>query len=273
MALDVRLTEPVNVHDPLLVQLAPKDRDRRPEHPQQTPRGRGGHLPNAEETEDVVDTIRVEVVGHGAEACTPPREAVLTHVLPVVGGESPVLAFLCVVVGGGACLLVHVEQVGLEPCVNGVVVDADGQVSLEGHALLLAVPGCLPQLQVQPVLHAPVVRHALEQVAARRRELHELLLGDLASPESTPLLVVGGAKEVPEPAEHAIGAQPALRLLEELEEARVVEGAVAYLLVKLPQEPPLGLHHLRVVHRAVKLCLEVLIPLRSGVVLGVVEAL
>ncbi len=52
---------------------------------EQAVEGVDGNLPDAEEAEDVVYAVGVEVFGHFAEAGFPPGETVFSHLLPVVG--------------------------------------------------------------------------------------------------------------------------------------------------------------------------------------------
>ena len=44
-----------------------------------------------EETEDVVDSVCMEVLAHPIESRAPPAEAISLHCLPVVRGKTPVL--------------------------------------------------------------------------------------------------------------------------------------------------------------------------------------
>lgn len=87
-----------------------------------------------------------------------------------------------------SCLMLH----GLEglPGIDRVVVDSDRQITLERHALRLAVVGGLLELHVEPILHYPVETDSLVKVTSRRRKLNQLLEVDLAGTECTPLLVV-----------------------------------------------------------------------------------
>mmetsp|Transcript_6306 Transcript_6306/g.16140 ORF Transcript_6306/g.16140 Transcript_6306/m.16140 type:complete len:726 (-) Transcript_6306:375-2552(-) len=271
--LHIGLAKAVNVVDALPVKLLLRDRQAGGELSEQAPGGRRRHLPDTEEAKDVVNAVGVEILGHGPEARAPPAEAVLAHLTPVVCRKAPILAVLRVVVGGRARLLVHVEEVGLEPGVDAVVVDPDWEVALEHHPLALTVLRRLLELQVKPVLDHPVEGDALVQVRIGGGKLLELLHRDLACAQGAPILVIGRAKEVPQPAEDPVGPDPALVALEEGLELLALEHLGADGLVDLPQEAPLGIDHLRVVHGAVKFRLEILVPLNIRVVLGVVEAL
>ena len=50
------------------------------------------NLPDAEESEYMVNTESVEVLAHLAQAALPPGVVILGHLVPVVGREAPVLA-------------------------------------------------------------------------------------------------------------------------------------------------------------------------------------
>ncbi len=46
------------------------------------------HLPDAEEAQDVVDAVGVEVLGHVRQAAPPPQVAVFRHLLPGGGRDA-----------------------------------------------------------------------------------------------------------------------------------------------------------------------------------------
>ena len=79
-----------------------------------------GNLPDAEESQDMVNAVGVEVLCHLAEAVHPPAAVVLHHLIPVVGGESPVLAVGRERIGWGTGLLTHVEVAGFYPSLYAV---------------------------------------------------------------------------------------------------------------------------------------------------------
>ncbi len=100
--------------------------ERRPEVAEEAVIGFGGHLPDAEETQYVIDAVHVDVLGERREAIPPPPIAVLGHAVPVVGRELPVLAAHGERIGWGARLRTHVEQLGLRPHLDALRGDADG---------------------------------------------------------------------------------------------------------------------------------------------------
>ena len=67
------------------------------------------NLPNAEEAQDVVDTIGIEILGHLHEASLPPRIAIFGHLRPIVGREAPILAHHREIIGRSTRRRVHIE--------------------------------------------------------------------------------------------------------------------------------------------------------------------
>lgn len=66
--------------------------ERRVKVSQQPMDGIHRNLPNTEESENMVNTIRIEIFSHLAEPLFPPAETVERHLIPVVCGEAPVLS-------------------------------------------------------------------------------------------------------------------------------------------------------------------------------------
>ena len=90
---------------------------------------RHGYLPDAEETQHMVNAVGVKVAGHIAEPPFPPMAAVAQHLIPVVGRESPVLSIHGEVIGWGTGLTVEVEVARLLPHVASVAIHADGDIT------------------------------------------------------------------------------------------------------------------------------------------------
>ena len=86
--------------------------------------------PDAEETENVVNAKRIEVIAHLCEPMFPPREAVLLHARPVVGRKSPVLPFHSESVRRRTGLRVGMEKFRLLPDIRAVAINADRDVAL-----------------------------------------------------------------------------------------------------------------------------------------------
>ncbi len=170
-----------------------------------------GNLPDAEEAQHVVYAVGVEVLGHLAETAHPPLAAVAEHLVPVVGGESPVLSVLAEGVGGCSGLSVHVEVAWLGQHVHAVAVHADGYVALQYDMLL---PGVLVggvHLLVQVELHVVPECGIVAVVAAEAGVwlqpllvlLHEGLVG-LGAARAGALLCVELAQVLHLGAEHAL---------------------------------------------------------------------
>ncbi len=119
---------------------------------QQAVYGVHGYFPNAEEAQDVVYAVCIEVFGHFAEACFPPCKSVTVHFFPVVGGESPVLTQNGEVVRRRTGLAVHIEQACIGPCVHACARYADRNVALDGHAFAVCIVAYGFQLFVKVVL-------------------------------------------------------------------------------------------------------------------------
>ncbi len=130
-----------------------RHRQRRLELSVETALLRHRNLPDAEESEHVVDAVGVEILRHLAEAAHPPLTAVLHHLVPVVGGEAPVLSVFAEGIGRSACLPVEVEVARLSHHVGSVAVDADGNVALQDDALLACVLVGAVHLLVEVKLH------------------------------------------------------------------------------------------------------------------------
>lgn len=181
---------------------------------EQTVDGVDGNLPDTEETEHMVDTVGVEETGHALEATHPPLASVAEHLLPVVGGESPVLPVDGEVVGGRTSLAVEVEVAGLHPYVTTIAADANGDIALEDHVLLARIGVGLRHLGEEEVLDVVEERHLAIGFRAGRGERLAVVL--------VPLLMGGPGREVgrsvavAEAAILGIGHEPALVLLEEL---------------------------------------------------------
>ena len=87
------------------------------------------YRPDAEESKDVVEPVSVEIFAHFGQASLPPGVSVLCHLVPVVGGEAPILTVIGEVVGRCAGLAVEVVEARVYPGVHAVARDADGDVA------------------------------------------------------------------------------------------------------------------------------------------------
>ena len=105
------------------------------------------YLPDAEESEYVVDAIGIEEMRHILEATCPPLAAVLQHLVPIVCRESPVLSVHGEIVGRCSSLSVEVEVFGFHPHVATVSVHSDRDVALQYYSLLLGILVCFLHLR------------------------------------------------------------------------------------------------------------------------------
>ena len=167
----IRMEEAVDgqVHE---IDLVRRIRQGRVEMAHHSARELDGNLPDAEETEDMVDAERVEIAAHLAQARLPPGEIVLRHLLPVIGREAPVLPVRAEIVGRCAGRGVEVEELRVPVGLRAVGAHADGQVALQRDALGAGVVHFLAELPVQVELHPAIVLRLL--LVAPRAELRVL---------------------------------------------------------------------------------------------------
>ena len=191
------------------------------------------YRPDAEESEDVVEPVSVEIFAHLGEPCLPPSVAVLCHLVPVVGRESPILTVVGEVVGRCAGLTVEVVEARVYPGVNAVARDADWNVAFEDDAVFAGVVGYFFELEVQVVLneemHCNVVETCVVFVAEFIDHLRRICR------KLSPFFKFGRVVEVAEITEHGVWFEPllvvlekflVLRLLEEVAVVVVVDGLV-----------------------------------------------
>ena len=100
----------------------------------------------------MVDTEGIEIAGHHAQAGLPPREAVFSHLFPVVGWEAPVLAILCEGIRWCTCLGVKVEEFRMNPRINAGAADSNRKVALEDYAVAAGIGADLRQLCIKMIL-------------------------------------------------------------------------------------------------------------------------
>ena len=123
----------------------------------ETPHVRLAHLPDTEETEDMIYTVSIEIVLHLTEPFLPPSEVILRHLIPVIGRESPVLAGDREVIGRCSCGSVQVKELRINGCIDGVGADTDRYISFHRHAYRVGVSHCVRQLFVGMELQEIVV--------------------------------------------------------------------------------------------------------------------
>ena len=164
-----------------------------------------GNLPDAEEAQDVVDAVGIEVLGHLHKACLPPGKAVLGHLLPIVGREAPVLTHHREIIGRSTRRRVHVEELGIDPGIDTRARDTNRNIALQHHATRVGVVAHLAQLTVEVELHEVVVGHLFGVGSL----ILDSLLGRVVGPLA-PLLEIGGRVGIAQGAEDRVGAQPML---------------------------------------------------------------
>ena len=128
---------------------------------EQTMHAFGRNGPDAEEAENVVDAVSVEILLHVLESSFPPFTSVADHPLPVVRWESPVLTVFRERVWRGARLRIEVEIFGFVPHIAAVAVDADGDVAFQNYAASLGILVSRAHLTVEDVLHEIEESHVL----------------------------------------------------------------------------------------------------------------
>ncbi len=197
---------------------------------EQTVDGLDGYLPDAEETQDVVDAVGVEVFGHIAEAAYPPLAAVLEHLIPVVGGEAPVLTVDREGVGRCTSLTVEVEVARLHPDVAAVAAHADGDIALEDDVVLTGVLMGVGHLLIEDELYEIPEGDVL--VGLRPTVGQFLAVGLIPDAVVGPLREVGCAVLVAKRAELGVRHEPVLVLLEELAVGVGAKRLGAFLFVK-----------------------------------------
>ena len=194
---------------------------------------RYGNLPDAEETQHVIYTIGIEILRHLAEAAHPPRAVVLEHLVPVVGGEAPVLSVVREGIGWCSSLSVEVEVTRLYPGLHTIATDADGDITLQYHLILTCILVGSTHLLVEDILdEIPEVEHL--SISLRQA------LG--------PLREGGGTVFISIEAEAGIGLQPLAVVIDELLIGSTTFDGGTLLLEDSLQITHLGLHHAFIVY-------------------------
>ncbi len=163
----------------------------------------GGNLPDAEEAEDMVYAVGVEIVAHLAQTRLPPGKARLLHLVPVVSGEAPVLAVGAEGIRRCTGLHIKVKEFRRHPGVGAGAAHAYGQVALNSHPMAVGIGDGILELNVETVLDpAPE--------SDRRRVGREVILRLLTAELRIfpPLGKIHRPHLVAKAAEYGIGQQP-----------------------------------------------------------------
>ena len=94
--------------------------------------GVDGHLPDTEESQDMVDTEGVEILRHPLQSLMPPSYELR---VPIVGGEAPVLTIWRERIGRSTRLSVEVEKRRMGLGLHAVEIDADGDIAFSDDAI------------------------------------------------------------------------------------------------------------------------------------------
>ena len=195
---------------------------------QQATPGVTGNLPDAEEAQQMVDTVGIEIVGHLGETLCKPMVALGCHGTPVIGGEAPVLSVARKGIGRGTGLTLQAEKTGMAPCLHTGATDTDGDVALEHHTMAVSIVGRMLELLMQMILN--------EEIDGSSGFIVVFIIHTVVAP----LRVVGRAILVTQVAIGRIGAQPRLVVLIETLEGIRSHGALALLSEDAVQVIPLG---------------------------------
>ena len=174
--------------------------------PQQTMYRVGRNLPYPEESQHVVDTIGIEILGHLTETTHPPTATVLEHDLPIISRKAPVLAVDRKIIGRRTGLAIQIKVVRLHPSFHTVATDTYGNVSLQNDSLRTGIIGSRQQLFMQAELYIIIVRNFLVGRSGRTakstyvfRPVFRIL---------RPCVEIGRPETVAQHAKRRIGHQP-----------------------------------------------------------------
>ena len=125
---------------------------KKPEH------GIGGNLPNAEETQYVVDTDGIEILLHPAYPAMEPFYQTRPFTIhfypfaPLICGEAPVLAIGREIIWRSTRGCVKTEEIRMGGRLHTMAIDPDGNITLQTYTVLTGIVGGSLQLEVEMVL-------------------------------------------------------------------------------------------------------------------------
>ena len=111
------------------------------------------NLPNAEESQNMVDTIQVKIFRHFTHTVFPPLESVLLHFFPIICRESPILSQHRKIIRWCTCLTIHIEQIRIYPCICTGTTYANWNITLQNNIMFMCIVSCITKLFVQMILN------------------------------------------------------------------------------------------------------------------------
>ena len=209
------------------------------------------NLPYPEETENMVNTIGIEIFSHLAESVFPPFKPVASHLLPIVGREAPVLTEHGEVIRRSTGLAIHVEKSRRLPGVCAETADSDWNVTFQHNTLAMSIIPGLSELAVQMILQEINI---FETLLMRLRKIIHFLVGIIGifSPES----IVGILIHLAQYAPCGIRTQPIFVFKNEFLVIGTLACGLSLLCEEFAQILLLAVVHLLVVHilESIELC-------------------
>ncbi|EJX06047.1 hypothetical protein EVA_05845 [gut metagenome] len=193
------------------------------------------NFPDTEETQDMIDSVGIEVLTHVCQASPPPLVAILTHLFPIIGRETPVLTIDRKGIGRSARLAIEVEEFTIDPCRNTISVDANRNITLQDDPHLTCILMDGRHLTVEEILHQTI------EISLFFQDIAHLVC------RNCPILEVGTLIEVTQHGETRIIVQPVLVLVNILLVTRMLHHLIPIFLIESTQKRHLSLNHLGIV--------------------------
>ena len=106
------------------------------------------HLPDTEETQDMIYAVGIEIILHLAETLLPPAEVILCHLVPVIRREAPVLSADREVIGRSTGTGVQIKQLRINSSIHAVRTDTNRYIALHRYANRVRISHCVCQLLI-----------------------------------------------------------------------------------------------------------------------------
>ncbi len=104
----------------------------------------------------MVDAISIKIFAHLAKAPLPPIIIVFCHFLPIISGETPILAVSAEIIGRCAGIRVEIKEIGEAVSIHAVVTYAYGEVPFKINAFGVGIFYRRTELFVEMPLHPAV---------------------------------------------------------------------------------------------------------------------